>query len=175
MTVISSVKDPENLTLTFVAEFAAPPERVWQVWEDARQLERWWGPPTWPATFDEHELSVGSRSAYYMTGPEGDRAHGWWAIVAVDPPRRLEFDEGFSDDDGRPTDDLPARVEVTLEAVSLDADADAGDLEGTRMTTVNRFVSLEQLEQMMQMGMEEGMRGAMGQIDAIVASEGANR
>lgn len=170
MTVISTVRDAENLTLTFVAEFAAPPERVWQVWEDARQLERWWGPPTWPATFDEHELSVGSRSAYYMTGPEGDKAHGWWAIVAVDPPRCLAFDEGFSDDDGKPTDDVPARVEVTLEAVPLD-----DDVQGTRMTTVNRFVSLEQLEQMMQMGMEEGMREAMGQIDDIVAPEGAHR
>lgn len=170
MTVISTVRDAENLTLTFVAEFAAPPERVWQVWEDARQLERWWGPPTWPATFDEHELSVGSRSAYYMTGPEGHKAHGWWAIVAVDPPRSLAFDEGFSDDDGKPTDDVPARVEVTLEAVPLD-----DDVQGTRMTTVNRFVSLEQLEQMMQMGMEEGMREAMGQIDDIVAPEGAHR
>jgi uncharacterized protein YndB with AHSA1/START domain len=164
MTVISTERDPENLTLTFVAEFGAPRERVWQVWEDARQLERWWGPPTWPATFDEHVLSVGGRSAYYMTGPEGDRAHGWWEIVAVDAPRRLDFDEGFSDENGKPTDDPPARVEVTLEPISID-----GDREGTRMTTVNRFVSLEQLEQMMQMGMEEGMRQAMGQIDAILA------
>jgi len=170
MTVISTVRDAEHLTLTFVAEFAAPPERVWQVWEDARQLERWWGPPTWPATFDEHDLSVGSRSAYYMTGPEGEKAHGWWEIVAVDPPRGLAFDEGLSDDDGKPTADLPARVEVTLEPVSLD-----GDAEGTRMTTVNRFVSVEQLEQMMQMGMEEGMRLAMGQIDAILISEGVKR
>ena len=50
MTVISSAADPQALTMTFVAEFAAPPARVWQVWEDPRQLERWWGPPTWPAT-----------------------------------------------------------------------------------------------------------------------------
>lgn len=169
MTVIGSTQDPEALTLTFVAEFAAPPTRVWKVWEDPRQLERWWGPPSWPATFDVHDLSAGRTSAYYMTGPNGDKAHGWWTIVAVDPPHRLEFDEGFSDDDGKPTDDAPARVEVTLQPVSL-----ADDREGTRMTTVNRFVSIEQLEQMMQMGMEEGMRLAMGQIDAVLA-EGATQ
>ncbi len=46
MTVISSHKDPEALTLTIVAEFNAGAERLWQVWEDPRQLERWWGPPT---------------------------------------------------------------------------------------------------------------------------------
>lgn len=160
MTVISTDKDAENLTLTFVAEFAAAPERVWQVWEDPRQLERWWGPPTWPATFDEHDLSVGGRSAYYMTGPDGEKAHGWWRTVAVDAPRRLEFDDGFSDENAVPNDGMPVtRTEVSLEAIQT----------GTRMTSVSRFASLEQLEQLVQMGMQEGMQQALGQIDAILA------
>ena len=33
MTVISTTKDPESLTLTLVAEFDSAPERVWTVWE----------------------------------------------------------------------------------------------------------------------------------------------
>ncbi len=41
MTVVSTHKDAEALTLTFVAEFDAGVERVWQVWQDPRQLERW--------------------------------------------------------------------------------------------------------------------------------------
>lgn len=159
MTVISTDRDTENLTLTFVAEYDASPERVWQLWADPRQLERWWGPPTWPATFDEHQLRPGGRSAYYMTGPSGERSHGWWHIVTVDAPRRLEFDDGFADDDGRPHEGMP----VTRTEVSL---APVGD--GTRMTTLSRFASLEQLEQLIEMGMEEGMRQAMGQIDALL-------
>ena len=59
MTVIDVVKDTEALTLTLTAEFAAAPERVWQVWADPRQLEQWWGPPTWPATFVDHDFVVG--------------------------------------------------------------------------------------------------------------------
>ena len=46
MTVVSSEKDAENLTLTMVADFAATPEQVWELWEDARKLERWWGSAT---------------------------------------------------------------------------------------------------------------------------------
>ena len=38
MTIISSHKDPEALTLTFVAEFDASVDRVWQIWKDPRQL-----------------------------------------------------------------------------------------------------------------------------------------
>jgi uncharacterized protein YndB with AHSA1/START domain len=166
MTVISTERDAENLTLTFVAEFAAPPERVWKVWEDPRQLERWWGPPTWPATFDQHEFRVGGRSAYYMTGPDGEKAHGWWRITLIDEPSRLEFDDGFSDEEGRPSEGMPVtRTEVTFEAVRL-----AGG-QGTRMTTVSRFADLDQLEQLVSMGMQEGMQQALGQIDAILSSD----
>ena len=46
MTVTAVRKDPEALTMTLTAEFDASPERVWELWADPRQLERWWGPPT---------------------------------------------------------------------------------------------------------------------------------
>ena len=42
MTVISTTKDPDALTMTLVAHFDANPDRVWEVWEDPRKLERWW-------------------------------------------------------------------------------------------------------------------------------------
>ncbi len=159
MTVVSTHKDVEALTLTFVAEFDAGVERVWQVWQDPRQLERWWGPPEWPATFERHEFVVGGRSSYYLTGPEGEKAHGWWTITAMEPPRRLEFEDGSSGDDGEPLDIMPViQAEVTLEAAGA----------GTRMTTVSRFASVEQLEQLLATGMEEGMRLAMGQTDALL-------
>lgn len=162
MSVLSSHKDTEALTLTFVAEFDASVERVWQVWEDPRQLERWWGPPTWPATFDRHEFVPGGRSSYYMTGPEGQKSHGWWTITSIEAPHRLEFDDGFADENGEPTGDLGAtHGVVTLEPID----------GRTRMTSVSRFESLEQLEQMSAMGMEEGMRGAMEQIDALLSED----
>jgi len=160
MTVLSTHKDPEALTLTIVAEFDAPADRVWQLWEDPRQLERWWGPPTWPAAFPRHDFTPGGSSSYYMTGPDGTQAWGWWRIVDLDKPRRIEFQDGFADDTGEPTGDLGAtRGVVTFE-----------ETEGrTRMTAVTTFESADQLQQMLQMGMEEGMREAMGQIDGILA------
>lgn len=162
MTVVSTVTDQEALTLTFVAEFDAAPERVWNVWEDRHQLERWWGPPTWPATFTRHDFVVGGRSAYYMTGPDGDSVHGWWLMHAIDRPSRLVLEDGFADENGDPTGDLGStRSAVTLEKMD----------GGTRMTLVGTFTSPEQLEQMLAMGMEEGMREAMGQIDLILASD----
>lgn len=160
MTVISMDKNPEALCLTLVAEFDAAVERVWELWEDPRQLERWWGPPTWPATFEKFSFVSGGRASYYMTGPEGQKSRGWWKFTAIDAPRQLEFNDGFADDDGNPTGDLG----ITHAEVTLD------DVGGrTRMTIHSKFESEEQLEQMMAMGMEEGLRGAVEQMDGILA------
>jgi uncharacterized protein YndB with AHSA1/START domain len=160
MTVINVNTDPKALSLTVVAEFDAAVERVWQVWEDPRQLERWWGPPTWPATFEKHEFEPGGAASYYMTGPEGEKSRGWWKFTVIEAPHRLEFDDGFADENGEPVADMgTTHAVVTLE-----------DVGGrTRMTTLSRFESAEQLEQMLAMGMEEGLKEAMGQIDGVLA------
>ena len=161
MTVVSTTLDPEALTFTIVAELGAPPARVWQVWADPRQLERWWGPPTWPATFVEHDLTVGGRSHYFMTGPDGEQAHGWWQMLTVDEPTALEFEDGFADESGRPNPDLPVtrgRVELTETP------------GGTRMTVTSHFASTEQMQQLVAMGMVEGITGALNQIDDLLAA-----
>lgn len=163
MTVTNVSKDLDALTMTITAEFNAPVARVWRIWDNPRLLERWWGPPTHPATMVEHDLTPGGRVHYFMTGPDGDRYHGWWHVVAVDAPRRLEFEDGFADDTGTPNPDLP----VTATRVSLDEQPDGV----TRMTIESRFASTAAMEQVIAMGAEEGMTLAMGQIDALLDAE----
>ena len=159
MSITSVEKDLETLTLTLVADFEAPVERVWELWADPRKLERWWGPPTHPATFERHELSPGGDVAYFMTGPEGDVHRGWWKVGAVEPPRSLEFTDGFADQDGNPVDSMgttTARVELS-----------ARD-GGTRMEMRSTFESREQMQKMSEMGMEQGLREAVEQMDALL-------
>ena len=165
MTVTAVRKDPAALTMTIATELAASPERVWQLWADPRQLERWWGPPTYPATFTEHDLRPGGRAGYHMPGPEGDQPHGWWEIVEVDPPRSIVFRDGFAHSDGRPNEDMPVMTaHVTIE-----------DIGGgrTRMSIDSVFPDTEAMEQNLAMGMEEGLTQAVGQIDAILAEDAA--
>ena len=68
--------DSEARSLTIVADFAAPVERIWQIYADPRQLEKIWGPPEYPATVVDHDLRPGGRVTYYMTGPTGDKHAG---------------------------------------------------------------------------------------------------
>lgn len=160
MPVTDILKDLDAATLTVIADLDAGVERAWRLWADPRQLERWWGPPGYPATVVEHGVEPGDRVTYYMTGPGGERHHGWWRVVEADPPNGFAFEDGFADADGTPNDDLPtATVTVTL--------TPRGD--GTRMTTVTRYASADALRQVLDMGMEEGIRGAMNQVDDLLA------
>jgi uncharacterized protein YndB with AHSA1/START domain len=153
-------KDLDDHTMTVVAEYDAPVERVWQLYADPRQLERFWGPPTWPATVVDHDLRPGGRVTYFMTGPGGEKSAGYWDVLEVEAPRRFVVEDGFADDTGQPNPDLPTtRMELEL------AERASG---GTTMTVVSTFASTDAMKQVIEMGMEEGMREAMGQIDGIL-------
>jgi uncharacterized protein YndB with AHSA1/START domain len=163
MTVTAVRKDPDSLTMTLEAEFDAPADRVWQLWADPRQLERWWGPPSYPATVTSHDLTPGGRVEYHMTGPTGDQPRGFWEITEAEPPRRLVFRDGFANADGSPNTDMPMNsARVTIEEI--------GDGRA-RMSILSIFPSLSAMEQQLAMGMEAGLTQAVGQIDAILAAD----
>ncbi|MCC6496093.1 MAG: SRPBCC domain-containing protein [Propionibacteriaceae bacterium] len=163
MAIVTTSKDLDALTMVVVADFKADVERVWQLWADPRQLERWWGPPDWPATFTRHDFVPGGESRYHMTGPDGEQPGGYWRMTAVDAPNGFTLEDGFTDDDGNPVPGEP----VVLEARLSRKDG------GTRMTLTNTFASAAQLQQMVEMGMEEGLAGALGQIDELLAERAA--
>jgi len=161
MTVTSLDKDLDNLRFTLVADFDAQIERVWQLWAAPRQLERWWGPPGYPATVEQHDLTPGGEVTYFMTGPEGDKHHAWWRVTSVNPPKSLDFIDGFAHQDGTPNADMP----TTTTHVALSEHEG-----GTRMELRSVFDSREQMDQLLTMGMDEGIKLAVGQMDALLVA-----
>lgn len=160
MPITSTGSDANALTLTIVGDYPVPVERLWNAYADPRQLERFWGPVEWPATFTRHDMAAGGESHYFMTGPEGEKSRGWWRFRRVEAPRLFEIDDGFANDDGSVNTDMPEmRMVFSFEATEA----------GSRVTTVTHFPSVEAMQQVMEMGMLEGIRSAMGQMDAVLA------
>jgi uncharacterized protein YndB with AHSA1/START domain len=160
MPVTSVEKDLDTFSITVVADFTVPLARLWDAYQDPRQLERFWGPPTYPATFVRHDVAVGGRSVYKMTGPSGDVHWGCWEWTGLNAPHSFEVADWFADETGAPNKDLPGgRASFVFEATDT----------GSRLTTVSRFDSLAQLEQLLSMGVLEGTTQAMSQIDAVLA------
>lgn len=161
MPITTVTSDPKALTLTLVGEYPVPVERLWQAWADPRQLERFWGPEVFPATFTRHDMAVGVESHYYMTGLDGQRTPNcYWHFKHVEAPHRLEVINGFAREDYSPDDAMPSmRMVFSFEATPT----------GSRVTTVTSFPSLAAMEQLVEMGMMEGMKSAVGQLDATLA------
>lgn len=161
MPVTDVSHDLDQRTLTIVADFAAPPKRIWEVYADPRQLERIWGPPTHPATFVDHDLTPGGRMNYFMTSPEGEKFFGYWEIDSVDEPTGFTFDDGFAlDEQFTKNPDLPVSRNV-FSFTEHDG--------GTRATYVGVYPTAEGLQQVLEMGVVEGASTAINQIDDLVA------
>ena len=148
MTIIGVHKDPAARTLTITSEFGEPPDRVWRMWSDPRRLERWWGPPGYPATFVDHDFRPGGRVSFFVTGPDGARRFARWEVRAVEPPEQLEFD--LIDPD------VPVFT-IRVRMTAIDA--------GTRMVIEATFPSGEAMDELLLMGFAEGLSAAIGQLE----------
>ena len=145
-------------------ELAASPERVFRSLTDSGELAAWWGADDMYRTTDwVIDLRPGGKWSTRAIGVDGSESTVGGEYLEVDPPRRLVFLDGFAHDDGTPNDDFPrSEGRVTIEPI------EAGR---TRMSIESRFPSTEAMEQMVAMGMEEGLTQAVGQIDAILAED----
>lgn len=156
MPLSSVTRDAAKLTLTVVGDYPVPQQRLWDAFADPRQLERFWGPPAYPATFTRHDFRVGGRAEYFLTlGPNGEKWSGSWKFTAVNPISSFEAQDG---EDNAEDENMPSSMKFTFETTKA----------GSRMTVVTRFSSVEAMEQTLP-GMEEGLRAAMPQLDAVLA------
>ncbi|WP_010147342.1 SRPBCC family protein [Serinicoccus profundi] len=162
MPVTDVTTDTDHRSITITAEFAAPVERVWELYADPRQLEQVFGPPSHPATFVDHELAEGRTSKYYMTGPEGEKYAGLWDITGVDAGRSFTFEDRFADaETWSPAEGMPvSRNTYAFEEVD----------GGTRATFTSVYETAEGLQQVLDMGVEEGATESINQIDAFLAA-----
>lgn len=98
-----------------------------------------------------------------VTTVRKDPHRGYWDVLEAAAPHRLVFRDGFANADGTPNTDLPLNTaRVRIEEVGKGR---------TRMAIETVFPSAEAMEQVLAMGVEEGLTLAVGQIDAILAQD----
>ncbi len=159
MPLTSITKDAAKLTLTVVGDYAVPQKRLWNAFADPRQLERFWGPPNAPTTFTRHDFKVGGRAEYFLTLPNGEKSRGSWKFTAVNPISSFEAEDGDNPED----ENGPSSGTFAFETTPT----------GSRVTIVMRFASSTAMQHV-DAGMEEGMRAAIPQLDAVLAERNAS-
>ena len=94
-----------------------------------------------------------------MSLPNGEKWSGSWKFTAVDPIESFEAEDG---EDNAENENMPASMRFAFEITPT----------GSRMTIVTRFSSVEAMQQTVP-GMEEGLRAAMPQLDALLTERDA--
>jgi len=152
--------DRAALTFTMERVFAAPRERVFAALSTCDALTRWFAPLPWTISACHLDFRVGGSWLYCMKGPDGTEAWGVQVFEEIAAPERIVSLDSFADAAGNVNHDLPSqRFRYDLFEV-------AG---GTRLVNTATYDRVEDLQTVLDMGMEEGARMAWDQLETVLA------
>lgn len=100
-------------TLTIERTFPVTPEKVFAFLTQTDNLLKWWGPEG--TTISQHDLDFSRRGDWWavMHNPAGAAQKVGGAVVAIDPPRSVEFTLAFIGDTGTHGETTVIRFEVS--------------------------------------------------------------
>ena len=156
----TNVQTEGETDLLVTREFNAPQALVYRAWTTKEGLMNWWGPREWPLKYCSVELRVGGKWHYCMRGPNGEEAWGLGVYKEITPTSRIVYIDSFSDADGNV---IPPESTMTVELV---------DLGNGRTLMKNRatFASKEHLEQVLGMGVVEGLTESLDRLEEHLAA-----
>ena len=163
---VQVTKDLENKTLIIERSFNAPKEKLWKAYADKEMFESWWGPEGWQTTTKEFDFRVGGRILYAMKCVDenqgewfGQESWGLMEIESIDEPNRFSARDYFSDAEGTKNPDMPSQ-QFVVEFVE--------DGDTTRLVTRSISETVEQLEQLVGMGMVDGFKSQLNRLEKLV-------
>jgi uncharacterized protein YndB with AHSA1/START domain len=156
--------DLEKGELTMKRTFDAPRELVFSAWSSCEHIKNWWGPRTYPTTFCEMDFRPGGVWRYCMTGPEGDEAWGKGVYSEIVRPERIVYRDYFTDAQGVESAEMPSSV-ITLDFRQLNGQ--------TEVSSRTKYDSKEALQQVLDMGVEEGFAETLDRLEEYLATQTA--
>ncbi|HEX6061294.1 MAG TPA: SRPBCC family protein [Candidatus Limnocylindria bacterium] len=148
--VITRVSDTE---LRLTREFDAPRELVFKAMTDPALLSRWWGPRKYRTVVDEMDARPGGKWRMRNIGADGGEHAFRGEFREVVPSERIVWTFEYE----------PLPGHISIETVTLT------ERDGRTLLTVhNQFASKEDLEGMVNSGMESGARESYERLDELV-------
>lgn len=153
--------DKEKNTITVKREFAAERPLIWECYTQSEMLDQWFAPEPFTTKTKSMDFREGGHWHYAMVDPDGKEYWGWTEYSKIQPIDFYETLDAFSDSEGNINKDLPSaewHVQFT----------DKG--ENTLVVTTVQYDSLEALDQVINMGMKEGLTSTLERLDKLLLS-----
>ena len=153
------IADKEKNTLTIRREFLADRQLVWNCYTKSELLDRWFAPAPLNTKTKSMDFREGGHWHYAMVEPNGTEYWGYTEYLTIKPIDYYTALDAFSNAEGELNRDLPrAKWLVTF------TDKD----ENALVETIVTYESLSDLEKVIQMGMEQGMKATLEKLDELL-------
>jgi uncharacterized protein YndB with AHSA1/START domain len=160
-------KDLENKTLIIERSFDASKDKVWQAYAKKDLFEKWWGPEGWETVTKEFDFKVGGRIHYCMKCVDknqgewfGKESWGLMEIESIKENDSFSAKDYFCSADGTVDKSMPSqKFEVEL----------IEENGKTRLISRSITSSVEQMEELIKMGMVEGFDSQLNKLEAMLS------
>ena len=119
----------------------APRARVWRAYSEADELAKWWGPKGADIRVLSLDFRPGGMFHYAMEFQPGHPIYGRFVYGLIRAPERLEYVNGFSDENGgltrAPFPQLKDRFPLEFHNVVTFAEKDGATIVTARSTPIN--------------------------------------
>ena len=149
------VVNREERAFTMSRVFDAPRELVWKVCTDPELLPQWWGPRYLTTIVDKMDLRVGGVWRYIQKDAEGNEYAFNGVYKEIKAPERLTYTFEFE----------PMAGHISTETITFEELPDGK----TKLVARTSFDTLEDLEGMLQSGMEGGAVETWDRLEALLA------
>lgn len=155
-------------TLTLERIFSTSKTKMWDAWNTADMFSQWWGPQGWGTIVKHIDVSPNGYLLYGMKCEDesqkdwyGKTSWGKFVYEEVNPKDSFSFTDYFCDEDGNIAEGMAAtKSTVSLEEVE----------GGVKVTNVSTYDSEEAFQQVLDMGMEEGIKQTWDRLGALFLS-----
>ena len=149
----------EKNTITIKREFAAKRQLVWDCYTKSELLDRWFAPKPFTNKTKFMDFSEGGYWHYAMVEPNGQEYWGRMDYQTIQPIDNYTSLDGFCDDTGALNPELPrSKWNVTFSDVATH----------TLVETVVSYTSSEALQQVIKMGLKEGLTSTLERLDELL-------
>lgn len=139
--------------------FDAPRELVFEMYSKCEHIKHWWGPGDWPVTYCNMDFRVNGNWYYCMSGPDGQESWGKGIYQEIVRPEKLVWQDYFTDKDGNVNEKMPGMLHI------VELTHENGK---TIMKSHTHFSNPEQMKQILDMGVVEGMTMVFDQLEAYL-------
>jgi uncharacterized protein YndB with AHSA1/START domain len=151
--------DKEKNTITIKREFAAKRQMVWDCYTKSELLDRWFAPKPLTTKTKFMDFSEGGHWHYAMVEPNGQEFWGRTDYLTIHPIDNYTTLDGFCDDTGALNPQLPrSKWNVTFSDISTH----------TLVVTVVSYNSAEAIQQVVNMGLKEGLASTLERLDELL-------